>query len=177
MAPVPSSAKRPLSSLVKGVALPTLTTASLTGLTISSIWSGIDEAELTASISDASSTTLRFASELSHSDSERIEHAKFRAVEKVRSASIFIPTLAIGAGTLLGCLTAHKLADRFGLIRRYRMIRAALPVILGTAGTIGGAVVGMNLTVASVVSIGNKSMLGVLLGEFGAPEWLVNFFI
>mmetsp|Transcript_15370 Transcript_15370/g.33422 ORF Transcript_15370/g.33422 Transcript_15370/m.33422 type:complete len:181 (-) Transcript_15370:212-754(-) len=179
MPPVVSSAagKRPLSALLKGVALPTFATASITGLTISSIWSGVDDAQLTASISDASSTTLQYASELSSVDGDRIEHAKICAVEKVRTASIVVPTLAIGTGTFLGCVMAYKVTDSVGFVRRYRILRTAVPVLLGTAGTIGGAVVGMNLTVATVISVGNRAMLGVLLGEFGAPEWIVNFLI
>ena len=157
--------------------LPSLTTSSLTGLVVHSLWSEIDDTEIAATISEASSTTLQVASALTDSDAEIVEQARLRAVQKTRLVSTAVPSVAIGSGTFLGTPMAHKLASRFRFVGKYRLFRIGVPLVLGTAGTIGGAVVGANLTVAAVISVGNKAMLGILLDNFGAPEWIVNFLI
>ena len=172
-----SSAKSKLPHLLRRVVLPSLATSSLTGLVVHSLWSGIDDTEIAATISEASSSTLQVASALTDSDAEIVEQARLRAVQKTRLVSTALPSVAIGSGTLLGTLTAHKLASRFGFVGKYRLFRIGVPLGLGTAGTIGGAVVGANLTVAAVISVGNKAMLGILLDNFGAPEWIVHFLI
>ena len=173
-----SSAKSKLPHLLRRVVLPSLATSSLTSLVVHSLWSGIDDTEIAATISEASSSTLQVASALTDSDAEIVEQqARLRAVQKTRLVSTALPSVAIGSGTLLGTLTAHKLASRFGFVGKYRLFRIGVPLGLGTAGTIGGAVVGANLTVAAVISVGNKAMLGILLDNFGAPEWIVRFLI
>lgn len=172
-----SSAKSKLPHLLRRVVLPSLATSSLTSLVVHSLWSGIDDTEIAATISEASSSTLQVASALTDSDAEIVEQARLRAVQKTRLVSTALPSVAIGSGTLLGTLTAHKLASRFGFVGKYRLFRIGVPLVLGTAGTIGGAVVGANLTVAAVISVGNKAMLGILLDNFGAPEWIVRFLI
>ena len=157
--------------------LPALTTSSLTGLVVHSLWSGIDDTEIAATISDASASTLQVASALTASDADVVEQARLRAVQKTRAVSTALPSVVIGTGTLLGTLIAHKLATRFRFVGKYRLFRVGVPLVLGTAGTVGGAVVGANLTVAAVISVGNKAMLGILLDNFGAPEWIVRFVI
>ena len=157
--------------------LPSLTTSSLTGIVVHSLWSEIDDTEIAATISEASSSTLQVASALTDSDAEIVEQARLRAVQKTRLVSTAVPSVAIGGGALLGTLTAHKLASRFRFVGKYRLLRIGVPLVLGTAGTIGGALVGANLTVAAVISVRNKAMLGILLDNFGAPEWIVNFLI
>ena len=172
-----ASSTSKLPHLLRRVVLPSLTTSSLTGLVVHSLWSEIDDTEIAATISEASSSTLQAASALTDSDAEIVEQARLRAVQKTRLVSTALPSVAIGSGTLLGTLTAHKLASRFGFVGKYRLFRIGVPLGLGTAGTIGGAVVGANLTVAAVISVGNKAMLGILLDNFGAPEWIVHFLI
>ena len=172
-----ASSTSKLPHLLRRVVLPSLTTSSLTGLVVHSLWSEIDDTEIAATISEASSSTLQAASALTDSDAEIVEQARLRAVQKTRLVSTALPSVAIGSGTLLGTLMAHKLASRFRFVGKYRLLRIGVPLALGTAGTIGGAVVGANLTVAAVISVGNKAMLGILLDNFGAPEWIVNFLI
>ena len=170
-----TSAKLP--QVLRRVVLPPLTTASLTGLIVHSLWSGIDDTEIADTISEASSSTLQVASALTDSDAEIVEQAKVRAVQKIRVVTTALPSVAIGTGTLLGTLTPHLLASRFRFIDKYRLFRIGMPLVLGTAGTVGGAVVGANLTVAAVIKVGNTAMLGILLDSFGAPDWIVRCLI
>lgn len=172
-----STATSKLSRLLRRVVLPSLTTSSLTGLVVHSLWTEIDDTEIAAAISEASSSTLQVASALTDSDAKIVEQARLRAVQKTRLVSTALPSVAIGSGTLLGTLMAHALANRFRFVEKYRLLRVGVPLALGTAGTVGGAVVGANLTVAAVISVGNKAMLGILLDNFGAPEWMVRFLI
>ena len=83
-------------------------------------------------------------------------------MQKIRVVTTALPSVTIGTGTLLGTLTPHLLASRFQFIGKYRLFRIGMPLVLGTAGTVGGAVVGANLTVAAVIKVGNTALLGIL---------------
>jgi len=173
-----SAATTKLPHLLRRVVLPSLTTASLTGLTVHSLWSGIDDTEIAATISEASSSTLQVASALTDSDADIAEQARLRLMQKIRVVSTALPAAATGTGTLLGTLAAHTLASRIRFVGKYRLFRVGVPLALGTAGAVGGAIVGANMTVAAVISVGNKAMLGILLDNLGVvPEWFVRFLI